>query len=129
MTPGRRAAAATVLWLACALGAPAQAGRLSEATSPYLLSHVEDAIDWHPWGQEALQLARREKKLIFLSIGYASCYWCHVLARTTFADARVIEILSGFVAGADQGVVIVEQFSDRVVLAAARRREDLVRAW
>jgi uncharacterized protein YyaL (SSP411 family) len=94
MTPGRRVAAAAILWLACALGAPAQAGRLSEATSPYLLSHAEDAIDWHPWGEEALQRARRDNKLIFLSIGYASCYWCHVLARTTFVDPRVIETLN-----------------------------------
>jgi uncharacterized protein YyaL (SSP411 family) len=94
MTSGRRLAAVAFLWIACVLDAPAQAGRLSEATSPYLLAHAEDAIDWHPWGEPALQLARRENKLIFLSIGYASCYWCHVLARTTFADPRVIESLN-----------------------------------
>jgi uncharacterized protein YyaL (SSP411 family) len=56
--------------------------------------HAEDAIDWHPWGEEALQRAREEDKLIFLSLGYASCYWCHVLARTTFADQRVVETLN-----------------------------------
>ncbi len=74
--------------------APAEGGRLSGATSPYLTMHADDAIDWHPWGAQALERARREDKLIFLSIGYASCYWCHVLARTTFADERVIETLN-----------------------------------
>lgn len=77
------------------MGAPAQGGRLSDATSPYLLLHADDAIEWHPWGAEALERARREDKLIFLSIGYASCYWCHVLSRTTFRDQRVIETLNG----------------------------------
>ena len=89
-----RALGLAVLCLGLLAGAPAQAGRLSEATSPYLLLHAEDAIDWHPWGEEALARARREGKPIFLSIGYASCYWCHVLARTTFADERVIETLN-----------------------------------
>ncbi len=69
-------------------------GRLSDATSSYLLLHAEDAIDWHPWGEQALERARQENKLIFLSMGYASCHWCHVLARTTFADQRVVEMLN-----------------------------------
>ena len=88
------ASAVAILWLGLLIGAPAQGGRLSDATSPYLLLHAEDAIDWHPWGEEALQRARKENKLIFLSLGYASCYWCHVLARTTFADERVVETLN-----------------------------------
>ncbi len=83
-----------ILWLGLSISTPAQGGRLSEATSPYLLMHAEDAIAWHPWGEHALERARRENKLIFLSIGYASCHWCHVLSRTTFADQRVIEILN-----------------------------------
>ncbi len=74
--------------------AQAQNGRLAAATSPYLLLHADDAIDWYPWGGEALARAQRENKPIFLSIGYASCYWCHVLARTSFADRRVIETLN-----------------------------------
>jgi uncharacterized protein YyaL (SSP411 family) len=86
--------AITILWLGLLISGPAQGGRLSGATSPYLLLHAEDAIDWHPWGEEALQRAREENKLIFLSLGYASCYWCHVLARTTFADERVVETLN-----------------------------------
>ena len=101
MRPGRRilramhAPALAILWLAVPFGAPAQAGRLSEATSPYLSLHAGDAIDWYPWGAEALERARRENRPIFLSVGYASRYWCHVLARTTFADRRVIETLNG----------------------------------
>ncbi len=71
-----------VLWLGLSSSAPAQGGRLAGATSPYLLLHADDAIDWYPWGPEALERARRENKPVFLSIGYASCYWCHVLART-----------------------------------------------
>jgi uncharacterized protein YyaL (SSP411 family) len=89
-----RASAIAILWLGLLFGAPAQGGRLSEATSPYLLLHAEDAIDWHPWGEQALERAREENKLIFLSLGYASCHWCHVLARTTFADQRVVETLN-----------------------------------
>jgi len=88
------ASVVAVLWLGLLISGPAQGGRLSGATSPYLLLHAEDAIDWHPWGEEALQRAREENKLIFLSLGYASCYWCHVLARTTFADERVVETLN-----------------------------------
>ncbi len=94
MTSGCRVSALAILWLAVALGAPAQAGRLSDATSPSLAMHADDAIDWYPWGDDALGRARREDKPVFLSIGYASCYWCHVLARTTFADQRVIETLN-----------------------------------
>ena len=67
-----------ILWLGILSSGAAQAGRLSAATSPYLLLHADDAIDWHPWGEDALRRAERERKLIFLSIGYATCYWCHV---------------------------------------------------
>ncbi|MCH9051293.1 MAG: thioredoxin domain-containing protein [Proteobacteria bacterium] len=83
-----------VLWFGLTINAPAQGGRLADATSPYLTSHADDAIDWYPWGMAALERARRENKPIYLSIGYASCYWCHVLSRTTWADKRVIGILN-----------------------------------
>jgi uncharacterized protein YyaL (SSP411 family) len=89
-----RASALAILWLGLAIAAPAQGGRLSEATSPYLLLHADDVIDWHPWRDEALELARRDDKLIFVTLGYASCHWCHVLARTTLADDRVIATLN-----------------------------------
>ena len=84
------------LWLGLSTCSIAEAGsRLSEERSPYLLQHAGDRIDWHPWGREALDLARRENKLIFLSIGYSTCHWCHVMARNTFSDPRVVSVLNG----------------------------------
>ncbi len=83
-----------VVWLGFLIAATVQAGQLHGAKSPYLLSHADDAIDWHPWHETALKQARRENKLIFLSIGYASCHWCHVMARKTFSDPRVIAVLN-----------------------------------
>jgi len=61
--------------------------RLSTSTSPYLLQHANNPVDWYPWGAEALQTARTEDKPIFLSIGYAACHWCHVMAHESFEDA------------------------------------------
>lgn len=90
-----------VAWVALGLGLAigaaiqsVQAGQLSGSKSPYLLSHAGSAIDWHPWDDTVLARARRENKLIFLSIGYASCHWCHVMARRTFSDPRVIRALN-----------------------------------
>ncbi|MBT3927857.1 MAG: thioredoxin domain-containing protein [Rhodospirillaceae bacterium] len=71
----------------------AEAGRLADSTSSYLASHAEDAIAWQPWDEQSLALAEANDKLIFLTLGYAACHWCHVLARTTLKDTRVIEAL------------------------------------
>ena len=60
--------------------------RLSSSTSPYLLQHAHNPVDWFPWGEEALGRARAEDKPIFLSIGYAACHWCHVMAHESFED-------------------------------------------
>ena len=68
--------------------------RLAGETSPYLLQHAGNPVEWFPWGQEALALARRENKLIFLSIGYAACHWCHVMEHESFEDETVAEILN-----------------------------------
>lgn len=62
---------------------------LSGETSPYLLQHVENPVDWYPWGDEALTLARTGNKPILLSIGYSACHWCHVMAHESFEDAEV----------------------------------------
>jgi uncharacterized protein YyaL (SSP411 family) len=62
------------------------ANHLSEETSPYLLQHVDNPVDWHPWGEKALNLAKKENKPILLSIGYAACHWCHVMAHESFED-------------------------------------------
>jgi uncharacterized protein len=60
--------------------------RLGAETSPYLLQHASNPVDWYPWGEEALERARREDKPILLSIGYAACHWCHVMAHESFED-------------------------------------------
>ena len=72
----------------------AQANKLEGAASPYLLSHKDDAIHWNPWSDAVLQRARDENKPVFLSIGYSACHWCHVMARKTFVDERVIHLLN-----------------------------------
>ncbi len=61
--------------------------RLINETSPYLLQHAHNPVDWYPWGEEALQKAKAEDKPIFLSIGYAACHWCHVMEHESFEDA------------------------------------------
>ena len=68
--------------------------RLGGETSPYLLQHAGNPVDWFPWGEEALSRARDEDKLIFLSIGYAACHWCHVMEHESFEDGSVAEVLN-----------------------------------
>jgi hypothetical protein len=68
--------------------------RLSGETSPYLLQHAGNPVDWYPWGEEALRRARREDKPIFLSIGYAACHWCHVMAHESFEDEETAKLLN-----------------------------------
>lgn len=63
--------------------------------SPYLLSHAYNPVDWYPWGEEAFQAARDQGKLVFLSVGYHSCHWCHVMERESFEDPEVAELLNG----------------------------------
>jgi hypothetical protein len=62
--------------------------RLAGETSPYLLQHADNPVEWHPWGEEALTLARTHDKPILLSIGYSACHWCHVMAHESFEDAE-----------------------------------------
>ncbi|MEP7381068.1 MAG: thioredoxin domain-containing protein [Gemmatimonadota bacterium] len=68
--------------------------RLASATSPYLLQHAENPVDWYPWGPEALARAVAENKPILLSIGYAACHWCHVMAHESFEDAATAELMN-----------------------------------
>ena len=68
--------------------------RLAAETSPYLQQHAENPVDWHPWGEEALTLARREDKPILLSIGYSACHWCHVMAHESFEDAETAAVMN-----------------------------------
>lgn len=67
---------------------------LARETSPYLLQHAENPVEWHPWGPEALEKARREDKPIFLSIGYSACHWCHVMAHESFEDPATAEVMN-----------------------------------
>ncbi len=68
--------------------------RLAQATSPYLLQHASNPVDWYPWGEEALSRARTEDKPIFLSIGYSACHWCHVMAHESFEDEEIARLLN-----------------------------------
>ncbi|MEA2554069.1 MAG: uncharacterized protein QOJ65_2245 [Fimbriimonadaceae bacterium] len=68
--------------------------RLAQETSPYLLQHKDNPVDWYPWGDEAFEKAKREDKPVFLSVGYSSCHWCHVMEHESFEDQAVAEILN-----------------------------------
>ena len=68
--------------------------RLANETSPYLLQHKDNPVDWYPWGEEALARAREEDKPILLSIGYSACHWCHVMERESFEDPRTAELMN-----------------------------------
>jgi uncharacterized protein YyaL (SSP411 family) len=68
--------------------------RLARETSPYLLQHAENPVDWFPWGEEALAAATADERPIFLSIGYAACHWCHVMERESFEDAETAAFLN-----------------------------------
>ena len=70
-------------------GAPRHTNRLAREKSPYLLQHAHNPVDWHPWGAEAFARARTEDKPIFLSIGYSTCHWCHVMERESFEDESI----------------------------------------
>ena len=68
--------------------------RLANEKSPYLLQHAHNPVDWYPWGEEAFAKARREKKPIFLSIGYSTCHWCHVMERESFENEEVAAFMN-----------------------------------
>ena len=70
--------------------------RLIHEKSPYLLQHAHNPVDWYPWGPEAFQKAQTEAKPIFLSIGYSTCHWCHVMERESFENSSVAEILNQY---------------------------------
>ncbi len=70
------------------------ANRLIQEKSPYLLQHAHNPVDWYPWGEEAFEKARREDKPIFLSIGYSTCHWCHVMERESFENEAIAELVN-----------------------------------
>ncbi len=89
-------AIATIALLLAASPPPASAAtnHLAGQTSPYLLEHLGNPVDWYPWGDEALRRARVEDRPIFLSIGYSACHWCHVMERESFEDAGIAAVLN-----------------------------------
>ena len=74
--------------------APVYANHLIHESSPYLLQHAHNPVDWYPWGKEAFKKARREDKPIFLSIGYSTCHWCHVMEKESFSDPEAGRVLN-----------------------------------
>ncbi len=68
--------------------------RLIDEKSPYLLQHAHNPVDWHPWGDAAFEKARKEDKPVFLSVGYATCHWCHVMEKESFEDAEAAKVLN-----------------------------------
>ncbi len=70
--------------------------RLIHETSPYLLQHAHNPVDWYPWGEEALQKAQQEDKPILLSVGYSACHWCHVMERESFENEQIAAIMNQF---------------------------------
>ncbi|MEO5350093.1 MAG: thioredoxin domain-containing protein [Magnetococcus sp. YQC-3] len=88
--------AAWMVGLLCGLfvGPLLAENRLAQETSPYLARHADSPVAWHPWGEEALARAKREQKLIFLSIGYGACHWCRVMDRESFMDPKTAALLN-----------------------------------
>lgn len=68
--------------------------RLITESSPYLLQHAYNPVDWHPWGSEAFEKAKKEKKLVLVSIGYSACHWCHVMEKESFEDPEVADLMN-----------------------------------
>ena len=67
---------------------------LAVETSPYLLQHADNPVDWHPWGPEALAAAKSQDKPILLSVGYAACHWCHVMAHESFENEEIAALMN-----------------------------------
>jgi uncharacterized protein YyaL (SSP411 family) len=70
--------------------------KLAGSTSPYLLQHANNPVNWYPWGAEALQKAKDENKLIIVSIGYSACHWCHVMEHESFEDEHVAAVMNEY---------------------------------
>ena len=68
--------------------------RLINEKSHYLLQHARNPVDWYPWGDEAFAEAAKQEKPVFLSIGYSTCHWCHVMVRESFRDEKVVSLLN-----------------------------------
>ena len=70
------------------------ANRLAAETSPYLLQHADNPVDWYPWGDAAFERARSDDRPVLLSIGYSACHWCHVMAHESFENAEIAALMN-----------------------------------
>ncbi|KAK3855355.1 hypothetical protein Pcinc_038240 [Petrolisthes cinctipes] len=77
-----------------ATGDSGSGNRLGLEKSPYLLQHASNPVHWYPWGEEAFAAARKKNKLIFLSVGYSTCHWCHVMERESFENTEIAKIMN-----------------------------------
>jgi uncharacterized protein YyaL (SSP411 family) len=75
-------------------GSPRFTNRLARETSPYLLQHAHNPVDWYPWGREAFAEAEKQGKPLFVSIGYSTCHWCHVMEEESFEDLEIAEFIN-----------------------------------
>src|SRR5438552_2303627 len=73
---------------------PKHTNKLARESSPYLLQHAHNPVNWYPWGAEPFEQAKKEGKLVFLSIGYSSCHWCHVMEKESFENEEVAKLLN-----------------------------------
>jgi uncharacterized protein YyaL (SSP411 family) len=73
---------------------PAFTNRLINETSPYLLQHAHNPVDWYAWGEEALQKAKAQDKIILASIGYSACHWCHVMEKESFENEEIAALMN-----------------------------------
>ena len=95
-----RAIAAALLFAAPTVSGGAETKKtmptnaLAQEKSPYLLQHAHNPVEWMPWGPEAFEKARRENKPIFLSVGYSTCHWCHVMAHESFENEEIAELMN-----------------------------------
>jgi uncharacterized protein YyaL (SSP411 family) len=96
LRPNRNAPAPVVAEAAAGASKPVSTNHLIGKTTPFLLLHAQNPIDWYPWGDEAFEKARREQKPIFLSVGYYTCHWCHVMEQESFTDPQIGAVLNRY---------------------------------
>ena len=89
-TPSREVIGKHICTSTLTMASAGKGNRLGNERSPYLLQHKSNPVDWYPWGPEAFEAAKAQNKLIFLSVGYSTCHWCHVMERESFESEEVM---------------------------------------
>src|SRR3546814_18642838 len=104
------------------------ANRLASATSPYLLQHADNPVDWWEWGPDAFAEAKRRNTPVLLSVGYAACHWCHVMAHESFENAETAAYLNEHFVKDRKSVVWGKSVSVRVALGGRRISKKKIRS-